>query len=74
MEPTFYGLLAMIGILVLLWAGSELPPIIRKIRAGKVRYTGKHRDQERETQLRIFDEIHEDIRIRGTSQDRENAG
>lgn len=74
MEPTFYGLLAMIGIVLLLWVGSELPPIIRKIRAGKVRYTGKHRDQEREGQLRLFEEIHEDLMIRRTNQDGENAG
>lgn len=62
MEPTFYGLLAMIGIVLLLWVGSELPPIIRKIRAGKVRYTGKHRERDEYTSsLRIFDEIHEDV-------------
>jgi len=65
MEPTFYGLLALIGISLLLWAGSELPQIIRKIRAGKVRYTGKHRDgderDEYTSRLRIFDEIHEDV-------------
>lgn len=64
MEPTLYGLLALIGILLPLWVGSELPQIIRKIRDGKVRYTGKHRNGDKGDitgKLQIFDEIHEDV-------------
>lgn len=65
MEPTFYGLLTLIGILLLLWVGSEAGVIIRKIRDGKVRYTGKHRNGDKRdeytSKLQIFDEIHEDV-------------